>query len=496
MNKLSEKQRLIVTIACAMVVVLGFGALTYWDLDRIYAAEVTDENPEAAEIADPEQWGELRHIQEIEKQIATARAEAEKIPQREQDVIVYREIVARDAAILPSEDEVNQLTRTIGDFERMAGVTLTRVSELDTSVAKGQAIAHIPIKLQFSGTFEETLKFVNLFENLDRIVNVSAFNISGGRSKDKDADGIPRHEIALDLMTYMYTSSAGLAKPVEISNYEGRKNDPVIQKLIRQKKAAFVEKYQLQSRVNRRDPLVDPRRRVDELPEGLDPEDADAQKRLVNKLKFDVELLKEDVRQERFYARNKKYVPLAEIKKVIDEKFGQLELDIRQAEPRVSIPELQEVLHDDVVAPFSELKAERDMTDRPQLVPAASVREFLDRMNQALDAFDYAGAVQQHKTFEAFVADLDIAEDAAPLVAEMQALRREAEVSLEFERLKLVYSGTILQPNSSVVIVNGKALRVGGYVDAEGRCRIVEITEDHILYDFDGFQIQDPLVKK
>lgn len=496
MNKLSEKQLLLLTIAGSLVFVLGFCGLIYWDLDRIYAAEITEENPEAAEITEPEQWGELRHIQEIQKEIEVARAEAEQIPKREQDVIVYREIVARDAAILPSEDEVNRLAVTIGDFERMAGVTLTRVTDLNTSSAKGEAIAKIPIKLQLTGTFDETLKFINLFETLDRIVNVTSFSIAGGRAEDRDADGNPRHAVNLDLVTFMYTKSAGLAKPVEISNYERRKNDPVIQKLIRQKKAAFVEKYQLQSRINRRDPLVDPRRSVDELPAGLDEQDAEDQQRLTNKLKFDVEMLKDDVRQERFYARNKKYVPLAQIAKVIDDKLAQLELDVRQADARITIPELREVLHDDIVAPFQELKAERDMTDRPVLVSYETVRDFRDKLNQALAAYEYAKAVEIYDSFERFVRDLEIAEDAQELVAEMKAAKRQAQVSLDFERLKLVYSGSILQPNGSVVIVNGKALRVGGYVDPEARCRIVEITKDYVVYDFDGFEIQDPLVKK
>ena len=64
----------------------------------------------------------------------------------------------------------------------MAGVTLTRVTDLNTSSAKGEAIAKIPIKLQLTGTFDETLKFINLFETLDRIVNVTSFSMAGGRA--------------------------------------------------------------------------------------------------------------------------------------------------------------------------------------------------------------------------------------------------------------------------------------------------------------------------
>ncbi len=332
MGRFSEKQLLLLTVAGSLVFVLGFGGLIYWDLDRIYAAELSDENPEAAEIADSELWGERRWIQEIDKQIEAARAEAELIPKREQDVIVYREIVARDTAILPNEDEVNRLTTTIGDFERMSGVRLTRVSDLNTDAAAGQAIAQIPIKLQLAGSFDETLKFINLFETLDRLVNVTGFTLTAG---PPDGEDHATHGVSLDLVTYMYSSNAGLTKTVDVSNYERRKNDPVIQKLIRQQKAAYVEKYQLKSRMNRRDPLVDPRRSADEVPEEVSKIDFLKQKRLVDKLKFDVEMLKEDVRQEAYYRQNSKLVPLIQIKKQIDEKVARLQSEISAADGAV-----------------------------------------------------------------------------------------------------------------------------------------------------------------
>ena len=70
MPKLSEKQLLLSTIAGSLVFVAGFCALIWWDLDRIHTAEVTDENPEAAEITEQELWGERRWIQELETQTA------------------------------------------------------------------------------------------------------------------------------------------------------------------------------------------------------------------------------------------------------------------------------------------------------------------------------------------------------------------------------------------------------------------------------------------
>lgn len=508
MPRLNEKQLLILTIAGSLVFVAGFCALIWWDLDRIHAAEITDDNPEAAEIADQELWGERRWIQHLEQQIEGYRAEAELIAQREQDVIVYREIVARDAAILPGEAEVTRLTTTVGDFVRMAGVTLTRLSDLNTN-ADGAAIATIPIKLQLTGSFDEVLKFINLFETLDRIVNVTAFNISGGKVEGEGSERKAYHAVNLDLVTYMYSSTAGLAKPVEISNYERRKNDPVIQKLIRQQKAAFVEKYQLQPRLNRRDPLIDPRRSAEEMPDGLDASEAGGQQELVSKLKFDVEMLKDDVRQERFYAREKKYVPLSQLTPLVDTKFTQLEEEILAADTQITIPELREILHDDVVVPFEDLKAQRSVKERPKLISYAQVQEFVRKMRTAMDEMKFDEVVELHNGYQTFVTGMEVSEDAHDLLVDMQEMRKEAEVTLDFEALNLRYSGSILRPtekqvidgeevlvNPSVVLINGKAHRVDSYVDGEGRCKVIEITKDFVVYDFDGFEIRDPLVKK
>ncbi len=497
MGRLSEKQLLLVIVAATLLLVGAFGGLAYWDHQRIYAAEVTEEHPEAAEISDQNEWGERRKIQELEKQIAAARAEAELIPKREQDVIVYREIVARDAAILPSEEEVNRLATTIGDFEKLSGVQLTRVADLNTASAAGAAIARMPFKLELSGTFDQVLKFINLFETLDRLVNVTSFSIAAGLPERDGREVTARHSVSLDLVTFMYTSNAGLAKPVEIANYDRRKNDPVIQKMIRQQKAAYVEKYQLKPRVNRRDPLIDPRRSAEEAEDGSgDVKDADAQRRLVEKLRFDVEGLKDDVRQEAFYIQEHKLVPLSQLKILIDNKVGKLEADVRAAEPRVTIPELKEILQRDVIEPFQAIKAERDLQVVPQFISRTQVEEFRDQMRTQMDAFDFKGGIRTHDNFLALVNGREVNEDAASIVQDMVDMRRLAEVQLGFEALRLRYSGAILRSEGSVILVNGHAKRIGDFVDERGKCRVVEITKDFVVYDFDGFEIKDPVNKK
>ncbi len=494
MSKLSEKHRLLLTVAGSLAFVAGFCGLIWWDLDRIHAAEISDSNPEAADIVDQELWGERRWTQELQKQIDAARAEAELIPQREKDVIVYREIVARDAAILPGEAEVTALTTTVGDFVRMAGVTLTKLGDLNTS-SDGEAIATIPLKLQLTGSFDEVLKFINLFETLDRIVNVRGFSITSGKFDGEGPERKALHAVNMDLVTYIYTSTAGLAKPVEISNYESRKNDPDIQKAIRQQKVAFVEKYQLQSRLSRRDPLVDPRRSEDDMPDGPDSEDAVAQSELVSGLQFEIEMLKDDVRQERFYARNKKYVPLSQLTPLVDTKFIELKAAILAAEPKISMPDLRELLHDEVVVPFEDLRAQRTVKDQAKVIAYDDVLGFVTKMRADMDAMRFDEVVSGHDAYLGLVTGSEVNDDAHDLVVDMEEMRKEAEVTLDFERLDLRYSGAILQPTGSVVLINGKATRVGDFVDADARCEVIDISKEFVTYDFDGYEIRDPTTK-
>ena len=51
---------------------------------------------------------------------------------------------------------------------------------------------------QLSGSYDETLKFMNLFETLDRLVNVTSFSVSGGGYVGDDVT--PAHSVTLDLV--------------------------------------------------------------------------------------------------------------------------------------------------------------------------------------------------------------------------------------------------------------------------------------------------------
>lgn len=495
MSRFTEKQLILATGVVSVLMLTGFVGLWWLDYQSIHKAEVTDADPSAAEISDPEEWGENRKIYEIRRQMDAAQAEADLIAKREQDVIVYREIVNRDSKILPDVDDVNNLARTIDDFANQSGVHLKQVVDLSIS-SGGEAIKTMPIKLQIAGTYDQFLKFVNLFESMDRIINTRAFSIAAGRVAGQGRDRRAVHEIQLELLTYIYTSSAGLTKPVDIANYDRRKDDPVIQKLVRQQKAARVDKYQLKQRINRRDPLVDPRRPGGDATAAGDPADVQKQRDTVEKLKFDMEVLKEDVRQEALYVQEHKYVALATLKPMIDKKCSDLESQINQATPTVNVAELLEVFHDDVVAPFEAIKSQRKLVSVPLVFTRKQASEFLDRMKANLESREYEKVVRTLADFDTLVRGLEQAEDAAEVVSEMRDVGKEAQVMIDFLALRVKTSGLIIRPGGSMVLINGKVRKAGDFVDASNRCRLKEIHDDHLLFELDGLEIEHSLDKK
>jgi Tfp pilus assembly protein PilO len=498
-SKLSDKQMLLAVVLVPVLLVGGVGYLAWTDWQKVHAAEITDDHPEAAEITEPERWGERRKCQEIQKEMAKLREEADLIAKREQDVIVYREIVERDSQILPDKDLVNQLTNTINDFERQSGVTVTSVADLNVKGDANQAIRKLPIKLSLQGSFDQFLRFLNLFETMDRIVNTRMFSISRGSTAAQD--GPAAHTISLELETYVYNPGAGLAKPVEIQNYERRKDDPVIQKLVKQQKAARVEKYQLKPRINRRDPLVDPRKGQVGPDEGaVSQEKYEEQRRVVERLRHEVETLKEDVRLEQQYLQEKKYLQYVQIKALNDERVQSLDASLKDADAKVTVAELREQFADEVVTPFTRLAGDRRTKgeNQMQFVLRQHVSEFLEKMRAATEAREYEKSLATHREFENFLTagNRKLAEDAQPLVAEMRELARECTVMIEFTAMKLTVAGLIRRPQGSTVILNGKLRKPGDLVDEKGRCRLVAIREDALVFDLDGYEITHSLDRK
>lgn len=481
MGRFSEKQLTIMTAVVAVVITGLFAALVVKDLGTIEEEKAT--------------------IEQKQNEIQAAGVEVKKMPGRELDVIVFREIVKRDSAILPDESDINKFINVIGEFEKASGVVVTQVQGLanrDRSKSK-DAIIEIPMKLKVIGSMDQFLKFVNYFENYDRFVSITGFTV--GPSNDVGPGGEPLHSINLELMTCQYNPKGSAVTRVEIPNYERRIQDPAVQQRIKQAKVALIERYPLKPRIQRRDPMVDPRE-VEAAPE--DPTEAPEarfkrENALLEKLVLEVSLLKDDVKVEEQLREERDYMRLPAVSKNIDRKMGEIELAISNVLTlrKVTIPEVKERFIGEVVQPYEKIKEQRDTPNVAIVVPRRQVEDLLGKMREQFDARNYKDVLTAFEGFQRMTEGRELAPDAQPLKAEVEQLAQTAQMIKRFEDEHLDIDGVVIDPvKTSFAIINGQILAEGEAVDTEGRVRIHKIRTDQIDFEYHGIVIVKHLRRK
>jgi Tfp pilus assembly protein PilO len=441
---------------------------------------------------------ERSQIESRQAQIASAEAEIQRMPGREADVIVFREIVQRDAAILPDEAEINKFINVIGEFEKYSGVVVTQVTGLsnrDREKSKA-AILKIPLKIELRGSIDQFLRFINLFENYDRFVIIKSFTISRGTTVDEE--GVLQHQIGLELETYQYNPKGGPVARVDIPNYERRKQELAIQKRIRQSEPTHVEKYLLKPRISRRDPLDDPREEETADEQGsVDPEVRyQAERELLEELILNVAILQDDVKFEDKLREERDFMRIGAIARAIDQKIAELDVSISEAltMKKFTVPELRADFVAKVVQPYEEIKEKRKSRVTEVVVTRRQVHDWLRQVQEKFDAGAYADVIKAYEGYVRLTDGKKIGPDAVPLQEQIVVLARQAQVISRFEEENLDIDGTVIDPNrASFAIINGQILAEGSAVDADGKIRIHKIKCDQIEFMYQGVLIVKPL---
>ncbi|MDH3592841.1 MAG: type 4a pilus biogenesis protein PilO, partial [Planctomycetota bacterium] len=252
MNRLTEKQLLIITIGITVLLTGGLGFLIWSDLKTVEEEE--------------------KKTSDLKVQIDAAEAEIAKIPEREFRVIANREISDREVAFMPEETEIENFWEVLERFAVESGV---RISEIVPNAvrtrgrrgAKKSSIDSVPQIMSLKATVGEFLAFINLIENYERIINVMEYSLTGGEAPDED--GKVRHSIKLALTTFTYSKKIA-STIVSINNYEKKKEHAKVKQWLSRIKIQEKETYTLRTSLGRRDPFVSARKPV--LP--VDPEAA------------------------------------------------------------------------------------------------------------------------------------------------------------------------------------------------------------------------------
>ncbi|MHC4341084.1 MAG: type 4a pilus biogenesis protein PilO [Planctomycetota bacterium] len=476
MNRLSEKQLLILTIAVTALLTGGLGFLVWNDLQTI------DEEQEK--------------VSQIRSMIQTAETEIARIPGREYQVIADREIADKEVSFLPGETEIENFWEILESFAEEAGVRISEIASSKTVAKKGRGaskstIQSVPQIMSLRATTDELLRFINLIENFDRVINVIEYRISSGEAPD--LDGKSRHGIQLALTTFTYSKKVANTI-VSIPKYDQKKDHPEVKKRLGRIKIHERETYTLRTSMGRRDPFQNVRRKVEKVDAGTE-EDQAAQEAILDNLIEELRTLEEGLEIEDHLRKIGDLFRLAQQVKENRAQFRLLaqRIDEVQRGKLVTIRELQERFRDEVLLPFNAIKEKmlRGPETEPHLT-TSQVKEWYDRIGKHFDERDWKKVQEEVRDFmDISKAGKWVVDDARPLADKIADFMRRAKVIQEFEKRKVVISTILYSPTSvSVAIINSKQYTEGDALDADGRVLVVEIGENYVIFETQGVEIK------
>ena len=474
MSRLSEKQLLLLTIGITVLLMGGLGWLIWSDLQAVDEEEAK--------------------IEQLKGQIVKAEKEIATIEEREYRVIADREIADKEVAFLPSQDDIEGFWEVLERFADEAGIRISAIAP-STVGGRGRAkgpIQRVPQMLTVRGTIDEFLRFINLVENYDRIINVTEFNISSG--KGADPDGKVRHGIKLALTTFTYNKRIANTI-VSIPQYEKKRQQPAVKRWLSKIKIQEKETYTLRTSLGRRDPFVSARRQADVLASAEEEGDRERAEARLEGLADSIRTLAVEVDIEEALRERQDIFRLAQQVKENRETLSELarRIDRMQQDRLLRDPRLGDRFRSEVLTPFQAIRDRIEASDLEQ--PPMTLTEVKDRYESTAQAFDEQKWDAVRKNVRSFL-DLTrdgnhVADEARPLVEKIVDLLRRSDVIREFEKRKIDISAIIFSPRGlSLAIINGKTKSEGDALDADGQVVIAEVGEDYVIFETEGVEIK------
>lgn len=477
MNKLSEKQLLILTVGIAILLTGGLGYLIWRDLGEVKQCQ--------AEVG------------QLQEKIQAAEVEIAQIPAREARVIANREIADKEVAFLPAETEIETFWEVLERFGDESGVQIYKISNNSTRAASGRRGASSSIEsveqvLSLRGTAEEFLRFIHLIENHDRIINVTEFALTAGRTEGEEK---VRHTIRLAVKTFTYSKKIA-STIVSINNYDKKKESPEVKKWLSTIKIEEKETYALRTSLGRRDPFADVRRRREVVADEGNPEpDRPMQEAILNNLVDGVRTLADGLDREDYLRKIGDLFRLQYVAKENRDLFRamQAQIESSQREGLIAAKDLQDRFKTEVVVAFQAIKDRlgRIEETKPPLT-LDQVQQYHKRVGEALDLRDWRRLGEEMRAWKDASKDgTHVVEEARELATEIAELKHKGDVIQDFERRKVAISAIVYNPSGlSLAVINGKQAAEGDALDGEGRVIVAEIGENYVIFSTEGVEIK------
>ena len=471
MAKLSERQRVGVTIGASVLLAGGITALVFVDRNDIEEADA--------------------NIARLDQKIQAAEVEIRKTKEREDKVIVYREVAERELGILPQKQQIADFHASLASALTQTGVRFTKLPDSapkESELAKGVYVTANTIECE--GDTASFLRLVNTIENDERLSSVTGFKVKGG-ARQKEGERAPLHKMTLNLETYFYDPPKGAPK-VAIANYDARLEDPKVRKEIADFTPEKQETYFLRPSASRRDVFVDFRKDVVVEDPEMVKRRHDQEGQIVADLDQKVDEIRERVEVEKAYVSRGDLFNADRVRQEIDVLLNDIKVRIANvgAVKSVTFPDLIVRLEkakravDDVA---STRRGPRELT-----VTVGVAKMTLETIRTAFEKGDYPEVNNISSQWEAFLRGKGVATEAQPMLDEIKGFRRRAKTLGDFYQKGVKVTGVIFIPSQatqSTALVNGTVVRVGDTV-AEGTVTVLTIARDRVTFGFEDEKIE------
>lgn len=473
MSKLSERQRLILTIAVGVLIIGGLLALILKDRTEISATN--------------------EEIATLQARIRGAEVEIRKTRSREDQILVYRAVENRELEVLPTKQEIANFHRDLSTFLSQAGLTFRELPEstpVESGLAKGIFVTRTDLTCQ--GESDSLLKFLNMVENDERLVAVKGLQVKAANARQRDLTSVRNHEFEVNLETYFYNPSSKSLCRNQIPGEEARLQESRIRDAIASFRPEQPDRYVLRPAAGRRDPMVDPRcaRPI------LDPvELAEAWKReenVVLDLEHRVDEIYEKVEQANAHREVGDLFRFDHIMREIDGQLNEVRAQLAHVEQmkKVVIPELA-VRLESVRSRLDDVQQSRP--PREIEVTRGVAEGMLKEIQAAFRAGKYDEAIALCVQWALYTDGKAVVPEARDVVALIETIRSRARVLSEFESMVWRVTGTIVHPvdpKRSVALINGRSCHVGDRLADGGEVIVGEITRDGVEFLFKGETIR------
>lgn len=430
-------------------------------------------------------WHQRQTIEETKAEVATlhgnidsSRKLIEGTSGLEREVIVLRELTQVMKGILPDNNDVNNLVRTLQTFCDESGMRTTNLKKKSENSREKSEFERVAYTMQLEGDTFQFLKFLDRIESHTRFIRVPNFHISTQqRGGGGDKSGVPSHKVQIDVETFVYDPKKD-EKQSKIDGYD-RKRDLLLGEINRRKQGLSVASYTYRGPRGRRDPFIDPR--VPIQGNGESALSVQEQMDLVQGL------------QERTQAVLAKWESVKTAENVIvemmtraelDEQLAKLEEDVRRIEAEKSVKYVpsDRRLHSEVIDVIAALRAELSTASVERGPSESQLKQIEETMLSHQDHAEYKLMLDAYAIVEKELVIAKADPLRKPLVERLEELSREAHTVLDFQKIDMKINGVLIQGAQACALINGKTLFVGDMLDDEILIRAIRPDEIEFIF--------------